>query len=50
MPSPTLMPAPSDLIAPDAKATGTAAFSKFMAVLQLIADAADAPTIANSPR
>jgi DNA-binding IclR family transcriptional regulator len=40
------MPAPSDLIAPDAKATGTAAFSKFMAVLQLIADAADAPTIA----
>ncbi|MDR5740855.1 MULTISPECIES: IclR family transcriptional regulator [unclassified Caballeronia] len=29
-----------------AKATGTAAFSKFMAVLQLIADAAEPPTIA----
>lgn len=30
-----------------ARATGTAAFSKFMAVLQLIADAAEPPTIAH---
>ncbi|WP_061170474.1 IclR family transcriptional regulator [Caballeronia hypogeia] len=38
---------PSDTHALDAaKATGTAAFSKFMAVLQLIADAAEPPTIA----
>jgi DNA-binding IclR family transcriptional regulator len=38
---------PSDTTSPDAaKATGTAAFSKFMAVLQLIADAGEPPTIA----
>jgi DNA-binding IclR family transcriptional regulator len=41
------MPAPTDSTTLDAgKATGTAAFSKFMAVLQLIADASDAPGIA----
>lgn len=38
---------PSDTPSSDAaKATGTAAFSKFMAILQLVADAADPPTIA----
>jgi IclR family transcriptional regulator, KDG regulon repressor len=37
---------PSDPIPSDSsKATGTAAFSKFMAVMQLIADAAEPPTI-----
>jgi IclR family transcriptional regulator, KDG regulon repressor len=35
----------SDLVTDAAKATGTAAFSKFMAVMQLIADADEPPTI-----
>jgi len=39
------MPTPAADALEAARATGTAAFSKFMSVLQLIADAKDAPSV-----